>query len=55
MEKNSTSVIVRDVPAKICPHCGEYYLSSDISKKIMALARKAYQKGVDVEITKFAA
>lgn len=55
LEKKSTVVVVRDVPADVCGNCGEYYLSDKITGKIMKLAEDAVKKGAEVEITRFVA
>ena len=53
--KDETSVIFKNVPADLCSNCGEYYLSSEITKKLFALATEAVKKGIEVEIIRFAA
>ena len=30
--------VIKDVPARVCDNCGEYYLSEDVSTRIYALA-----------------
>lgn len=48
-------MIFKEVPAEICDNCGEYYLTEEISGKILKYAEEAAQKGAEVEILKFAA
>ncbi len=55
LTKDDSSVIIKGVPAQVCDQCGEYVLSSDISKKVLAIAHEAWSKGAEVEIRKFAA
>jgi YgiT-type zinc finger domain-containing protein len=55
LNRGATVIIIKDVPAQVCENCGEYYLSEDISKKILERASAAVAAGSEVEIMKFAA
>ena len=55
LTRGNSVVIIREVPAQICKNCGEYYLSSEMTKKVYAIASEAVKKGAEVEIIKFAA
>ncbi|MBI4384982.1 MAG: type II toxin-antitoxin system MqsA family antitoxin [Nitrospinae bacterium] len=55
LERKTSAVIVRGVPADVCENCGEYYLSEEVSRKILDLAETAVQRGVEVEILRYAA
>ncbi len=50
-----TVVVIREVPAKICSVCGNYYLNSETSKLIMDKVQQAVKKGVEIEILKHTA
>ena len=52
MDIKGTVVAIRNVPAKVCSNCGNYYLSSEISKLIMAKVQQAVKKGVEIEVMK---
>jgi YgiT-type zinc finger domain-containing protein len=52
---DETSVIIKEVPALVCDQCGEYILSSEITRHVLDIAREARSKGTEVEIRKFAA
>ncbi|RLD70837.1 MAG: type II toxin-antitoxin system MqsA family antitoxin [Bacteroidetes bacterium] len=45
-----TVVVIRNVPAKVCSNCGNYYLSSKTSKLIMEKVQQAVKKGVEIEV-----
>ena len=51
----NTVIVIRNVPANVCQNCGNYYLSSAITKKIMERAKEATRKGVEIEILKLTA
>jgi YgiT-type zinc finger domain-containing protein len=55
LQRGETTVIVKDVPAQVCDNCGEYYLSAEMTEKVMALAEAAVRKGAEVEILRWAA
>ena len=55
LQRGSSIIIIKNVPADICENCGEYYLSKDITSIVLKQAEKAVKKGVEVEILKFAA
>ncbi len=52
LERKGTVVIIKEVSAKVCNNCGEYYLDADITKQVLKLAEDAYKKGTEVEILK---
>ena len=53
--KDDSAIIIKQVPAEICNQCGEYILSSEITKKVLAMANEAWKNGSEVEIRRFAA
>ncbi len=55
LQRGETTVVIKDVPAQVCAQCGEYYLSEEMTEKVMALAEEAVSKGAEVEILRWAA
>lgn len=55
LQRGETTVVVKDVPAQVCDNCGEYYLSAEMTEKVLALAEGAVRKGAEVEILRWAA
>lgn len=55
LTRGSTTVIIKDVPARICINCGEYYLSSEMTKEVFRMANEAVKKVVEIEIIRYAA
>lgn len=55
LNRGSTVVVFKEVPAQVCSNCGEYYLSEEVTKKLMARANAAVAAGAEVEIIRFAA
>ena len=55
LTKNDSVVIIKRVPALVCDQCGEYILSGEITKIVLAMAQEAYSKGAEVEVRRFVA
>ena len=55
LQRGDTTVVFKEVPAEVCENCGEYYLTEEITEKLMARAEEAVKKNTEVEILKFAA
>jgi YgiT-type zinc finger domain-containing protein len=55
LERNSATVVIKDVPADICENCGEYYLSEEMTDKVLAMAKDAVAHDTEIEVRRFAA
>ena len=55
LQRGGTTVVLKEVPADICDNCGEYYLSEEMTAKVVNVAEEAKQKNAEVEIIRFAA
>ncbi len=55
LEREQSTLVFKKVPAKICENCGEEYLSEEINRKLLERAREAVERGVDLELLRFAA
>jgi YgiT-type zinc finger domain-containing protein len=55
LQRNTSVIVVRTVPADICENCQEYFLSDEVSERVLSQAESAIQRGVEVEIVRYAA
>ena len=55
LERDTTVIVIKDVPAQVCDNCGEYYLSEEVSSRIYALAEEAVKRKVEIEVLHYAA
>ena len=55
LQRGSTPVIIKHVPAEICENCGEYYLDENTTKQVLSMAEEAVKNRAEVEILSFAA
>jgi YgiT-type zinc finger domain-containing protein len=55
LERGASIVVIKEVPAEVCNHCGEYYLDSAIAARVETLAGDAIENHAEVGILRFAA
>ena len=55
LDRDQTVVVFRGVPAQVCENCREYYLSSEVTAKLLARAEEAARRGAEIEVIGFAA
>ena len=53
LERESTTIVFRRVPAQVCGTCGEAYVSGEISAKLLDAANAAVRSGVLVDVREF--
>ena len=53
LERDGTTVVVKSVPAEICPNCGEEYVDEQTTARLLQLADEASRAGVQVEVREF--
>jgi len=55
LERSGTTLVFKEVPADVCDNCGEEYLSSDTNQDLLEKARQSIERGVDLELLRYAA
>lgn len=55
LTRNELTIVIKHVPAQVCENCDEYYLSDDITDKVLKLAELSAARNAEVEILRFAA
>lgn len=55
LQREDTTVIIKNVPADVCENCGEYYLNEAVTDMVLTRAEEAVKDRAEVEILKFAA
>lgn len=55
LQRGETTVVIKNVPVDTCDNCGEYYLTEDITRRVLALAEVAVAQGAEIEVLRFAA
>jgi YgiT-type zinc finger domain-containing protein len=52
LEKGSSIILIKDVPAEVCTNCGHYYLSEEITAEVLKRGNEAVDKGAELEVIK---
>ena len=55
LEVGQTTLVVKQVPAKVCQNCGEEYVEEKITAQLMKHAKEAANVGVQVDVREFVA
>jgi YgiT-type zinc finger domain-containing protein len=53
--RDNCTVVIKDVPAMVCPVCGAYYLDEIITQKVLDIGNAAVKNGAEVEIIRLQA
>ena len=53
LEKGSSTIVFKEVPAQICDNCGEKYIDESTTKKLLTKARNIVKNGVEIDIRKY--
>ena len=49
------TLVVRSVPARVCPNCGEEYVDEDVAERLLTTAEQLAQAGAQVDIREYIA
>ena len=53
LERGTTTLVFKNVPAQVCENCGEAYVDEAITEQLLNTAEAAIEAGVQVEIREF--
>ena len=53
LDRESTTLVFKAVPAEVCANCGEAYVAEEVSRQILATAEQAARSGVQVDVREF--
>ena len=55
LEREGATVVMKGVPALVCPNCGEEYVSDGVSRRLMQIAEDAVHRGKAVDVREYVA
>jgi len=55
LQRGETTIVFKDVPAEVCQNCDEFYLSEEVTEKLLSRAEAAVKNGAELEILRYAA
>jgi YgiT-type zinc finger domain-containing protein len=50
LERGQMSLTVTDVPARVCPNCGEAYADETVAANLLRQAERMEREGMKVEV-----
>lgn len=53
LEKNTSTIIFKHVPALVCDNCGEKYVESEVTKEVLKKAKDIQENGVELDIREY--
>ena len=55
LERDKTTLVIKNVPAEVCQNCGEGYVDEDTTERVLQMAEEAIKLGVQVDIRQYIA
>ena len=55
LERGGLTLVVKNVPAQVCPNCGEAYVDEQASGQVLMTAEQMARAGTQVDIRQYAA
>lgn len=55
LERGQSTFVVREVPAQVCPNCGEDYVDSEVATGLLHSAEDLSRAGTQIDIRRYAA
>ena len=53
LERDGLTLVVKEVPAQVCPNCGESYVDEDASAQLLEKAEEMVRSGTLVDVRQF--
>jgi YgiT-type zinc finger domain-containing protein len=55
LERDGMTLVVKEVPARVCTTCGEEYVDEEAATRLLDAAEAAVEDGVQVEVRRYVA
>ena len=53
LERGGLTLVVKNVPAQICPNCGEDYADRETTAQLLSTAEKMAKSGILVDVRQY--
>ena len=53
LERDNLTMLIKNVPARVCPNCGEAYVDRKVTADLLRTAEDMAQKGAQVDIRQY--
>ena len=54
LERGELTLVVKYVPAQVCPNCGEAYMSEVVTTELLKTANRMARAGAQVDVRRYA-
>ncbi len=54
LERGGLTLVMKDVPAVVCPNCGEPYVAEDVAARLLETAEQLHRSGAQVDVRRYA-
>ena len=55
LERDGMTLVIKGVPARVCPNCGEEYVEESVAERLLSITESAAKAGVQVDIRHYVA
>lgn len=53
LEREGATLVFKEVPAQVCPNCGEAYVDEGITEQLLHTAEEMVHAGAEVDVRRF--
>ena len=53
LERGALTLVIKDVPARVCPNCGEAYVDETVTAELLRTAEQMAAAGAQVDIRQY--
>ena len=53
LERGGLTLVVKSVPARVCPNCGEAYVDEDVTTQLLKTAEQMARSGTLVDVRQY--
>jgi YgiT-type zinc finger domain-containing protein len=53
LERGGLTMVVKNVPAQVCPNCGEAYVDEAATKRLLSTAEEMAESGALVDVREY--
>ena len=54
LERDGTTLVIKNVPAEICANCGEEYVDDGTTELLLKIAEESVRSGIQVSVRDYA-
>jgi YgiT-type zinc finger domain-containing protein len=53
LERGALTLVIKDVPARVCPNCGEAYVNETVTAELLHTAEQMAAAGAQVDVRQY--